>query len=770
METQSAEAPQAQPGKRPATGSREAGRPHEKRPGRAGPARAWMIAALAGAVLLRAAAWLLLRKAPFTGIPGFEDEIHAQRIVGLLQGAFPEVVLPAGSPTYPYVGALLGSLTGGSIPGILLLQCLAGVGVVGLIAWAFAPLLSPRGRWLAALLYAINPIAIFLELRLQPFVFALLLALPALRWLFFDDALRSSRAGWGGLLLGLGFLLRPLLFFLIAVAAAIRLLRRSSPAESRPRAAVIPALLLIAGFLILPVLFSAYHATRPGGEAGWNWSDAYSFWRTLQPGTWGTARSAEIPVWEGYDVAHTRANEAAGRRLSQGDVLVFYRGRGLQTLVEGPVRWIGLVLVRAVMLLSYPEVPDPTSAAFTLGRSAKPLLWGLYIYPLYLALAGLGFWLWRRERALRLLAPPLAALAAVNLLGTYSLASRMFWVAGMLPATALALEGLPGIARGLRRNREVRAGIALALGLVLFAFLDLPGARGRFEDPSEDLRETARVLKTRGDAGEATTLLRQALRRNPANPSAHVDLGELLIAQGLTDAARAEFATALETDPEHERALFGMAEVDRAAGNYVVAESLMVKLTTAHPRHPLYLNQLATIYLMQGEFAQARGLLQRALEIAPDYQVAQANLRAADEAQRRASTQVLPEELSAAMDPELVRLGAEAIQATMSQRMPQADSLTQAAMARWPENPMAWYMRGAFLLRAGRAAEAVDPLLRLCRAFPGRGITTTMGVQALLAVGRRDEALALARQAMTQAPDEMNRRTIENLLTSLGVR
>jgi tetratricopeptide (TPR) repeat protein len=247
-------------------------------------------------------------------------------------------------------------------------------------------------------------------------------------------------------------------------------------------------------------------------------------------------------------------------------------------------------------------------------------------------------------------------------------------------------------------------------------------------------------------------------------------LGELLIAQGLTDAARAEFATALETDPEHERALFGMAEVDRAAGNYVVAESLMVKLTTAHPRHPLYLNQLATIYLMQGEFAQARGLLQRALEIAPDYQVAQANLRAADEAQRRASTQVLPEELSAAMDPELVRLGAEAIQATMSQRMPQADSLTQAAMARWPENPMAWYMRGAFLLRAGRAAEAVDPLLRLCRAFPGRGITTTMGVQALLAVGRRDEALALARQAMTQAPDEMNRRTIENLLTSLGVR
>jgi hypothetical protein len=43
-------------------------------------------------------------------------------------------------------------------------------------------------------------------------------------------------------------------------------------------------------------------------------------------------------------------------------------------------------------------------------------------------------------------------------------------------------------------------------------------------------------------------------------------------------------------------------------------------------------------------------------------------------------------------------------------------------------------------------------------------------VQALLAVGRRDEALALARQAMTQAPDEMNRRTIENLLTSLGVR
>ncbi|MFH1144561.1 MAG: tetratricopeptide repeat protein [Candidatus Eisenbacteria bacterium] len=733
----------------------------------------WMIAALIAAVLARVAGWLLLRGSFFTALPGFEDEVHAARIMGLLSGGFPEAALPAGSPIYPYVGALLGLLTRGSIPGILLLQALAGIGVVVLVAWSCAPLLPARLRWIAALLYAIHPVAVFLELRLQPVVFAFLLMLPALRLLFFTRNGALSRYAFGSLLLGAGFLLRPLIFAVLFAAAVIDTLRRLRlrPADPARTAAVLRVLpLMFAGFLLLPVLLSAYHATLPGGGPSWNWTDAYCFHRSLQPDTWSTARSSEIPVWEGYASARSQANEALGRETAEWEALTFYRGRGLQVLIERPIRWVGLVLLRGLLLLSRPELPDPVSARFVMQQSAGVLAWGLYLFPLYLGLAAVALFRSWRTTAIQRLAPALIALAAANVLGTYSLSSRFFFLVGLLPAAALTIGSLAEIARELGRRGPTRIAVAAAGVLLVFSALDPSGAQRRFEQPAEDLREAARLLRQNRDPRGATSLLRQALQVDPSNPAVHADLGELRAAEALLDAAREEFRAALDIHPDHVKALYGLAEIERSEGNYAEAESLMTRLVAGHPRHPLYLNQLASVQLLRGNLASAHDLLTRALTIAPNYQVAQANLRTVEEAQRRTSGMVLPEELSSKTDPLLIQLGVQAAQAMASGQLAAADTLTAAVMSKFPEDPMAWYMRGAFLLRAGRPAEALGPLQRLNLAAPGRAVTITMAAEALIALGRRGEAIALVRENIAHAPDVTNQGRLERLLAELQAR
>jgi len=730
----------------------------------------WMIAAIAAGVILRATAWIMLRGALFTGVPGFEDEVHLGRIIRLMHDGFPESVLPAGSPFYPYLAALLGSVSGGGAAGILFLQSLAGLGVVLLIAWACAPLLSPRARWIAALLYAAHPLAVFLELRLQPTVFALLLMLPALRLLFFDARPSLRRFAAGALVLGVGFLFRPLLFFALFAAALVIAIRRftgPSAAVALPRTRLAPVML--AAFLLLPVLFSAYHATLPGGAAAWNWTDAYLLHRDLRPDTWGTARAVRAPVWEGYSTARMQANETLGRELDEGDALAFYRGRGLQQLVERPLQWLGLVLVRGALLVSRPEVPDPTSAAFVLGRSARALVWGLHLFPLLLALGALGFWSWRGRREAGLVAPVLIAVAAVNLVGTYSLSSRIFLVVALLPLAAEALTRLSHLVSEARSSGAVRLAGAGAGALLVLSALDLPRA-ARFENPSEDLREASRILRQASDPRAATTLLQQAKHLDPGNAAVRAALGEMLVSENLPAAAREEFRAALASDPDYVNALFGWAEIERGTGSYERADSLMSHLLELHPRNPLYLNQLGTIKLMRGDFAASRRLLAEALRISPGYEVARSNLRAVDDAQKRQSALVLPEEVSQAVDPRLVQLGALAIEAMNTQRMDRADSLTAAGMRDFPDDPLAWYMRGALLLRMGRAAEAVEPLLRLSRAVPGRGMTTTLAAEALLAVGRRQDAIALARENLARAADEINRERIASLLQGLEGR
>ncbi|MCK4303961.1 MAG: tetratricopeptide repeat protein, partial [Candidatus Eisenbacteria sp.] len=621
---------------------------------------------------------------------------------------------------------------------VLLFQAALGLIAAGLVAWALSPVLSPRARWMAAFLYAIHPIGVFLEMRLQPTAYAICLMLIALRLLFFSGRRRADLSGLGGLVLGLGFLLQPLAF--LALAATGIWIRLRAPAADmddgriRRRAWGSASILTIA-FLLLPVTLCIHNTALEGGGPTWNWSDAVSFHRTLEPGSWGTARPPQPPAWPGPGQAEVVANEAAGRELTPWEIAKSHRGQALRSLAERPLAFIRSALIRGSLLLSRHEIPDPVSPTFVLKRSAPAIQWGLYLFPVLLALAAIGILRLRNEQQPHPFWAPILAFALVNLIGTHSCQSRWLFVITLLPLAALGLEALPSLGRATLGRGGPRYVLPAALGLLILSALDLPGANFRCEDRSEDLRyEAALVLKARNIKG-AISRLRDAIRADSGNAMAHAELANLLAREDLPEAARNEYEEALRADPLNATALYGLSEVLRSLSLYAEAESVAVRLVQHHPRHPGYLNQLGAIRMLQGSFDAAKQLFLRALEISPNYQVALINLRTAKRAEEEAPTLAFPEDMTPPPESELWKLGGEALQALQAQAWDKADSLTSVGLAKFPGDPLASYLRGAFLLRAGRPQESAELLTQVVRMAPGRMLTTNVAARALMAAG-----------------------------------
>lgn len=716
----------------------------------------WIIATILGAIGLRIYGWLAMRDALFFRFPAFEDAIHRARAFHILHSRFPEEILPWGSPAYPYFVALWERFTGDQVSAFLPVQLVLGLITALLVVWATAPILPRTLRWAAALLYAIHPLGLFFEMRLTPIALASALLLLALRFVFFTPKPRTIDMLWGGLLLGAGCLLKPLIFLALAVAGVWQRLR---PREGRPQWSA--AVLLGLAFLLLPALLCIQHGSLEDGGPALNWSGAVAFYQTLQPETRGTARAVESPAWMDPGRATAIANEAVGVEQTLWQMHKYFRGTALRQLAEKPLAFIGTLFYRAALLLTGRELPDPVSPGYLFDQQARGLLWVLYLFPVLLAALILGLW-YSPERAR--LSVPLIALAAANLIGTQTTASRWLLLIAALPLIVTGFRAIPAAARALTHPGRARLALPIALALLLLSALDLPRARSRHDNPAEDMRIEANLLLKAQDQRGAVQRLRRAVALDPENAVAHADLANLHMAEQLPGAAREEFERALEIDPTNATALYGLSEVLRSQGSYTEAETTIVKLLYEHPRHPLYLNQLGAIMMQQGKFDLARRALRTALEISPNYQVALVNLRAVDRAEQQATTLAFPEEMTPPPGSELWDIGRRAITALRGGNPVLADSLTQAALEQYPDELIAPYMRGAFLLESGKADEALPFFLSVIERAPGRALTTQMGARAYVAAGDRAGAVALVEAQLEQAADERNRESLEELL------
>ncbi len=180
---------------------------------------------------------------------------------------------------------------------------------------------------------------------------------------------------------------------------------------------------------------------------------------------------------------------------------------------------------------------------------------------------------------------PLAAVAALVVLGGSAIGRRLGWRSGLRLALVTTLVATLG-ALTVRRNHDYRTEIAL------------------WQD---------------------------AVRKLPGNARAHQNLGALLLDAGDADGAAAEFQTALGRDPDSANvrynlgtALVAQGQLEDAAARFAEALHLDQTLAGAH-------YNLGTVRLHQGRLAEAIAHYRETLRLEPEHRGAATNLKLAEE-------------------------------------------------------------------------------------------------------------------------------------------
>ena len=151
-----------------------------------------------------------------------------------------------------------------------------------------------------------------------------------------------------------------------------------------------------------------------------------------------------------------------------------------------------------------------------------------------------------------------------------------------------------------------------------------------------------RIL-SRGDSAEAYLLrgtlelsahdrdgaradLEKAVALNPRLPGAHARLGELLLAAGETERARAVFAEELALDPGEFTSNLNMGVAAKQDQEYTAARHYFESALKARPHDPGVRYQMANVDLATGNLEQARQGLEALIAESPEFAEAHATL------------------------------------------------------------------------------------------------------------------------------------------------
>jgi tetratricopeptide (TPR) repeat protein len=233
---------------------------------------------------------------------------------------------------------------------------------------------------------------------------------------------------------------------------------------------------------------------------------------------------------------------------------------------------------------------------------------------------------------------------------------------------------------------------------------------------SEALLLTARLL--REDAQAAAAQAREILRAAPGNADALRLLGAALRRTGDDAAAeRAELdAIAFSVgDAELMRAAEALVDNDLAAAEHVLRPRLKAK-----PTDVAAIRMMAELAGRLGRYQDAENLLRRALELAPAFAPARANLATVLYKQNRPAEAIAELDRLQGADREANRnLEAAALGRIGSYE--EAIGLYEQVLARFPGQAKVWMSYGHILKTVGRQADSVAAYRRAIDAAPGLG-------------------------------------------------
>lgn len=254
--------------------------------------------------------------------------------------------------------------------------------------------------------------------------------------------------------------------------------------------------------------------------------------------------------------------------------------------------------------------------------------------------------------------------------------------------------------------------------VLLFAFIDWTAveqlvAQGRYAEAQTQLNQlpsgtlrwhllSSRISDGLGDPAAAVQQAEQALALDPRSEAAHVQLGTIFLSHHTPEAALDVFSEARQILPASLLIRLGRGLALQELQRWDEAES---DLTGCLP-HPLAFDALATILLQRGRFPELVELAGRFRQSAPRDHRPWYFLAAAKEAQD----------------------------------LPGVEADLRQSLSRNPRFAASHALLGKWLLKQGRAAEAVSPLEQATQLRPDLVQAHLHLAQALQKLNRREDA------------------------------
>jgi tetratricopeptide (TPR) repeat protein len=145
-------------------------------------------------------------------------------------------------------------------------------------------------------------------------------------------------------------------------------------------------------------------------------------------------------------------------------------------------------------------------------------------------------------------------------------------------------------------------------------------------DDPDTLSGFGEALRRSGKHAEARTILERALTLAPQSAEAASNLGATLYEMGMVPAAEAHFRRALVCNPRYPNAYSNLGELLRRHGYVRQALSPNLMAAELQPRNPIFHDNLGNTLRDLGKLQDAEARFRRAVEIAPDFGKARANL------------------------------------------------------------------------------------------------------------------------------------------------
>ena len=342
----------------------------------------------------------------------------------------------------------------------------------------------------------------------------------------------------------------------------------------------------------------------------------------------------------------------------------------------------------------------------------------------------------------------------------------------MLSRVSLQLGDLEAADKELRRAVEAGATPERVGNLpydLLIAQRKFPDAL-TFLDTDSTLGEADKLYYTAvaelgvQDIGAARQASEAMLSGYPGDARGHIQMAEVLAAEGNTDAAIVEVRKALTAEPGNSLALWTEGRLLVTAGRWEEAEKSLVAATAQGSTLDATTRAGALAALTEAHFGQqdlaaakeSIAQLEKLAPGAPGTRLLKARLALAEDrpadavAELEPVVQALPDYL-----PAQLLLGAALIAQGSYER---ADALLRRLENRWPDNAQVRRLLGQVKLALGRPEEARD-LLASFDADTGDAQTNWLMGQALWRSGSQTEAIAFLERSARAEPGNQRLQT-----------